>query len=132
MTEIEHLTEATLDAALAETPGPVVVDFWAEWCGPCQVMAPMLERIAREHPEIRIAKVDVDDEPALGVHYGISAIPTLIRFDGGNETLRVPGALPYDQLLDALGIGSRTGPVAASSRGRSWRRGSGSRRGTRR
>jgi thioredoxin 1 len=113
MAEIEHLTEESFSEALAHTPGPMIIDFWAEWCGPCLVMAPMLERIAREHPEIKVAKVDVDDEPGLAHGHGIASIPTLIRFDAGSETLRVPGAVPYEDLLDALGIRSPTGSTAA-------------------
>jgi thioredoxin 1 len=111
MAELEHLTEESLPAAIAETPGPLIVDFWADWCGPCRVVAPTLERLAREHPEIRVAKVNVDEEPWLGSHHGISSIPTLIRFDGGEESLRVPGALPYEHLLDALGIAGGVGRV---------------------
>jgi thioredoxin 1 len=113
MSEIEHLTEESLPVALAETPGPLIVDFWAEWCGPCLVVAPLLDRLAQEHPELRIAKVNVDEEPRLAADYGISAIPTLIRFDGGKESVRLPGALPYEQLLAALRVGGGTSRVAA-------------------
>jgi thioredoxin 1 len=113
MTETEHLTEESFPAAIVETPGPLVVDFWAEWCGPCRVVSPMLERVAREHPEITIAKVHVDEEPGLASTYGVLGIPTLIRFDGGHETLRVVGALPYERLLNALGIGAGVDSEAA-------------------
>jgi thioredoxin 1 len=113
MSEAEHLTEESFPAAVAETPGPLVVDFWAEWCGPCRVVSPMLERVAREHPEIRIAKVNADEEPGLASAHGVRGIPTLIRFDGGRETLRVVGALPYERLLRALGIGAGVDSEAA-------------------
>jgi thioredoxin 1 len=106
MTEAEHLTEESFSAAVAQTPGPLIVDFWAEWCGPCRVVSPLVERVGREHPEIRIAKVNVDEEPELASAQGVRGIPTLIRFDGGRETLRVTGALPYERLLRALGIGA--------------------------
>ena len=112
MAEIEHLTEESLPLVLAQTRGPLIVDFWAEWCGPCRVVAPMLDRLAREHPEIRIAKVNVDEEPWLVGRYDITGIPTLIRFDGGEATARVPGALPYERLLAALRVG-RVDPIAA-------------------
>ncbi|MGH2985999.1 MAG: thioredoxin family protein [Solirubrobacterales bacterium] len=113
MAEIEQLTEESLPAAFAGTPGPLIVDFWAEWCGPCRVMAPMLERLAREYPEVRVAKVNVDEEPWLALRYEIAAIPTLIRFDGGEEAVRVPGALPYERLLVALGVSGTVGSAAA-------------------
>jgi thioredoxin 1 len=113
LVQLVHLTEESLSTTLAETPGPLIVDFWAEWCGPCRVVAPMLERLAREHPELTIAKVNVDDEPWLASEHGIHGIPTMIRFDGGTETLRVTGAVPYQRLLEALGIDPRIGSVAA-------------------
>lgn len=113
MAKIQQLTEKSLPAVVAETPGPLIVDFWANWCGHCHVIAPMLERLAREHPEIRIAKVDVDEEPWLASRYGVSGIPTLIRFDGGDESLRVVGALPYEHLLDALEVAGGVGRAAA-------------------
>ena len=112
MTEIEHLSREDFGRALSETPGPLIVDFWAGWCGPCRVVAPMLERLADEHPALRIAKLDVDQEPDLVAEHRIRGIPTLIRFDGGSETRRAIGALPYPELLRALGIPERQ-PTAA-------------------
>ena len=112
MTEIEHLDRESFARALAETPGPLIVDFWAAWCGPCRVVAPNLARLADDHPELRIAKLDVDQEPELAAEHRIRGIPTLIRFDGGSETHRAIGALPYPELLRALGIPERQ-PTAA-------------------
>jgi thioredoxin len=112
MDEIEHLSRESFSRALSETPGPLIVDFWAEWCGPCHVVAPMLGRLMDEHPELRIAKLDVDQEPELAAEHRIRGIPTLIRFDGGRETRRSSGALPYPELLRALGIPDRQ-PTAA-------------------
>jgi thioredoxin 1 len=110
--EIEHLSHESLGRALSETPGPLIVDFWADWCGPCRVVGPMLVRLAEEHPELRIAKLDVHQEPELAARFRIRGIPTVIRFDGGIETRRANGALPYPELLGALGIPDRQ-PTAA-------------------
>jgi thioredoxin 1 len=107
MNEIEHLTRDGLTRALVETQGPLIVDFCAAWCGPCRVVAPNLERLADEHPELRIAKLDVDEEPELAAKQRIRGIPTLIRFEGSTETRRAIGALPYPELLRALGIPDR-------------------------
>jgi thioredoxin 1 len=107
MNEIEHLNRESFGRALSETPGPLIVDFWAEWCGPCRVVAPMLGRLADEHPELRIAKLDVDQDPELASEYRVRGIPTLVRFDGGSETRRASGAIPYPELLRALGIPDR-------------------------
>ena len=112
MKKIEHLNRKRFDRALSETPGPLIVDFWAEWCGPCRVVGPLLERMGSEHPELRIAKLNVDQEPGLAAEYGIRGIPTVIRFEGGVETRRASGALPYPQLLRALGIPDRQAMAA--------------------
>jgi thioredoxin 1 len=112
MDEIEHLGGDDFERALSDTPGPLIVDFWAEWCGPCRVVGPLLERLAREHPELRIAKLDVDNEPELAAEHMIRGIPTVIRFDGGVETSRANGAVPYPELLRALGIPDRQATAA--------------------
>ena len=112
MNEIEYLSRESFWETLSETPGPLIVDYWAEWCGPCRAVAPLLDRLGREHPEVRIAKVDVDEEPELAAEYMIRGIPTVVRFDGGVETRRISGAVPYPELLLGLGISDRQ-PEAA-------------------
>jgi thioredoxin 1 len=107
MSEIEHLRREDFERVLSETPGPLIVDFWAEWCGPCRIVGPLLERLASEHPEVRIAKVNVDDEPELAADHMVRGIPTVIRFDAGIETRRANGAVPYPELLRGLDIPDR-------------------------
>ena len=68
---------------VSDSKGTVILDFWAEWCGPCKMIAPLVEEISEVHPEITFAKVNVDDEPAIAAAYGIMSIPTLIKFRDG-------------------------------------------------
>ncbi|HCB34968.1 MAG TPA: thioredoxin [Acidimicrobiaceae bacterium] len=99
---ISTLDENTFDETVG-ADGPVLVDFWAEWCGPCKTIAPILEEIAVEHQDkLRIAKVNVDDSPDLAMKYDVMSIPTLILFDGGEPALRLVGAKPKAALLEEL------------------------------
>ncbi|PSR34050.1 MAG: thioredoxin [Sulfobacillus benefaciens] len=84
---------------------PVIVDFWAAWCVPCRMISPILEEVANERAgTVTIAKLNVDENPNLAAEYGVMSIPTLIRFQNGQETGRVVGALPKAQLLKRLGL----------------------------
>jgi thioredoxin 2 len=97
-----HLTDDTFDRVLADAPVPVVVDFYADWCGPCKMMAPIFEKTASERAGgVLFAKVDTDRNPRVAQRFNIASIPTLIAFHGGRETARRMGALPKSQ-LDAL------------------------------
>ena len=82
--------------------GITLVDFWAEYCGPCRMMAPILEKIASEHGDFKIGKVDTAEETDLAVKFGVSAIPTLIVFKNGAETARNVGAIPEEAVLELV------------------------------
>jgi len=93
------LGEETFDSYVSATQLPVVVDFWADWCGPCRMMAPHLEQAARERPLLRFVKVDTDESPRLAGRFGIRGIPTLAVFLEGREIARRSGAVSSAQLL---------------------------------
>lgn len=104
----ENLLVATQDnfnQVINGAQTPVVVDFWASWCVPCRMISPILEEVAAERTgALTVVKVNVDENPNLAAEYGVMSIPTLIRFQNGQETNRVVGALPKAQLLKRLGL----------------------------
>ena len=98
-----HLDEATFDQALRDSEVPILVDFWASWCGPCRMIAPVLEEIAEEQKEaVRIVKVDVDKNPELSNRFGIRNIPTLLFFKGGELKDQVVGSTSKADLISRL------------------------------
>jgi len=101
--KIVNLTDATFDEHVKGSDVPVLVDFWAEWCGPCKMITPVLEEIAQEHEgKIQIAKLNVDDSLDVSRRFDVLSIPTLILFKDGEPQVRVIGAKPKGALLEDI------------------------------
>ncbi len=103
MATISALNDSTFDEVIKSADQPVIVDFWAEWCGPCKMIAPILEEIADEQDSITVAKLNVDDSPDVAMRYQVMSIPTLIVFKDGEIAKRMVGAKGKGQLLQELG-----------------------------
>ncbi len=103
---IESITDAEFEEKVIKSDKPVVVDFWAPWCGPCKMIAPALEELAAERADVRFVKINIDDNPETPTRYGVRGIPTLIVFQDGKPAATKVGALPKQQiaawLTDAL------------------------------
>ena len=98
MGAVSTTSDATFEADVLQSDKPVLVDFWAPWCGPCRVVAPVLEEIANERDDIRIVKLNVDDNQQTAAQYQVLSIPTLILFKDGAEAKKVIGAYPKKRL----------------------------------
>lgn len=99
---IIHVTEENFDEVVLGGEKTVLVDFFATWCGPCQMLAPTIEEIADEHPEYTVVKIDVDDAPGLAVKYGIVSIPTLVVIKNGDTVNKAIGVHSKDEILALL------------------------------
>ncbi len=97
-----HITKKTFENEVLKSDKPVLLDFWASWCGPCRMVGPVLDEIAEEREDIKVCKVNVDDEPELAATYQISSIPTLMVVKDGKVVNQSLGAKPKAQILDML------------------------------
>jgi thioredoxin 1 len=100
---IHHVTDATFEEEVLKAEQPVLVDYWAEWCGPCKMIAPILDEIAAEYGDrLKVAKLNIDENPGTPPKYGIRGIPTLMLFKGGSVEATKVGALSKSQLTAFL------------------------------
>ena len=103
MAEIKHTSDATFEQDVVTAPRPVIVDFWAPWCGPCKMLAPAIEELANTFSgRVRVGKVNTDDNPGTPSEYRITGIPTVILFKGGREVQRFVGMTQKSKLSAAL------------------------------
>ena len=102
---ITNLTEATFDEVVNSSTETVVVDFWAEWCGPCKMIAPILDEIAAEQVNVvKVTKLNVDENPGIAQRFGVMSIPTLLVFKDGEVERRIVGAKGKSQLMAEIGL----------------------------
>ena len=97
-----HINRESFEKIIAQDGKTVLVDFWATWCGPCRMIAPVLEEVAKERPDVTVCKVDVDEERELALEYGVSSIPTLLVFRDGKVVNQSVGAMPKERILALL------------------------------
>ena len=102
MAAISEVTDANFQAEVVESDQPVLVDFWAPWCGPCRVVAPVLEEINEERAELKVVKLNVDDNQQTAARYNVLSIPTLILFRNGEVAHTIIGALPKRRLVQEI------------------------------
>ena len=104
------VTEQSFEQEVLQSEKPVIVDFWAEWCGPCHAVAPVLDRIVEErNGDLKLVKVNIDEQPALSQRFGVQSIPTMILFKNGEPAAAAIGAQPKPALERALGLADSEG-----------------------
>ena len=99
---ITTITKDNFEKGIVKADKPVLVDFWASWCGPCRMLSPTIDEIAEEHPEIKVCKINIDDEAELAIRHGVMSVPTLMIFKNGEIAQTAVGVRPKDEILDLL------------------------------
>ena len=103
MSDIQQVSDSSFDGDVLQADVPVLIDFWAPWCGPCRAIAPVVEELATEYDgKLKIVKMNVDDNPQTPAQYGVRGIPNLILFKGGEVKQQIVGAVPKAQLVKAI------------------------------
>jgi thioredoxin 1 len=99
---VDAVSQDNFEAEVLKAPGKVLVDFWAEWCGPCRMIGPVLEEMSGDYPTVTFVKLNVDEAPAVAQQFSVMNIPTILAFEGGELKQRVVGAMPKAKLADEL------------------------------
>ena len=99
---VREFTDENFDTEVLQAEGAVLVDFWAPWCGPCRQIAPVIEELAKENPDVKIGKVNIDDNPSAAERFGVNSIPTLMVFRNGQVADSFVGVRPKAQLQSAI------------------------------
>ena len=99
---MDAVSQESFDAEVLQAPGKVLVDFWAEWCGPCRMVGPVLDELEGGYPGVRFVQLNVDENPSVAQGYEVMSIPTLLAFEGGAIVKRIVGALPKPKLIEEL------------------------------
>ena len=103
MAQVQEITDSSFDADVLQSDVPVLIDFWAPWCGPCRAIGPIVEELASEYAgKLKVAKMNVDDNPQVPTRYGVRSIPNLVLFKGGQVKDQIVGAVPKATLVKAI------------------------------